>query len=179
MTTFQFHKLNGEGKELIDFYTLNKWEFHADPVPSKDEITKRYESGWFEDDKETFWIEEGGEKIGLIIISDISDTMPLLYDVRLANYFRSKGYGLISVKWAVDYVFSGLKDKVRLESYTRYDNYAMRKVFHKCHFEKEGYLRKSWENDDGTVDDAVVYSVIREDWEEGKKTPIKLNDVPF
>jgi [ribosomal protein S5]-alanine N-acetyltransferase len=174
-----FNKLNNELSDLVNLYTNNSWHFHADPAPSEDEIIKRFKSGWYEDDKETFWIEKNKKKAGLIILSDMSDTMPLLYDVRLANEVRGKGYGEQAVKWAADYIFSGSTEKIRVEAYTRHDNYAMRKVFYKCHFQKEGYLRESWENDDGSVEDALVYAIIRKDWEQGKKTPIKLDDVPF
>ncbi|WP_096438955.1 GNAT family N-acetyltransferase [Alteribacter populi] len=179
MEHLTFKKLTNELSELINLYTKNNWNFHADPVPSEEEIIKRYKTGWYEDDKETFWIEETKKKVGLIIISDISDTMPLLFDVRLSNEVRGKGYGEQAVKWATNYIFSDSNEKIRIEAYTRHDNYAMRKIFYKCNFQKEGYLRESWENDDGSVEDAFIYAIIRKDWERGRKTPIKLDDVPF
>lgn len=46
-------------------------------------------------------------------------------------------------------------------------------------FVKEGYLRNAWENDDGTISDSIIYSIIRSDWENKSKTEIKLNDFPF
>ncbi|WP_456278963.1 GNAT family N-acetyltransferase [Bacillus sp. AK128] len=179
MGKIEFVKLTNESDELVKFYTKNSWDFHADPSPSGDEIMSRYESGWYEDDKETFWIQKNGENVGIIIISDITDTIPLLYDVRLSNEARGNGYGEQAVKWVTDYIFSNSEEKIRIEAYTRHDNYGMRKVFFKCNFQKEGYLRNSWENDDGTVDDSLIYGIIREDWEQGKKTPIKIDEIDF
>ncbi|TFB13032.1 N-acetyltransferase [Filobacillus milosensis] len=179
MSKLEFKKLNGELTELVKLYTSHQWYYHSNPQPSREEIINRYNSGWYESDKESFWVEENGEKIGLIIISDISDTIPLLYDIRLVNKVRGKRYGEICVKWAADYIFKSSEEKIRIESYTRYDNLPMRKVFYKCNFQKEGYLRNSWENDDGSVKDSLVYAIIREDWEKDKKTPIKIDDFPY
>ncbi|UOE93241.1 GNAT family protein [Alkalihalobacillus sp. LMS39] len=174
-----FKKLNKELDELVAFYTTNSWAFHAFPTVSKAEIINYYHSRWYEEDKETYWIKENKKNIGLLIISDISDTIPLLFDVRLTNNGRGKGYGEQAVKWAVNHVFTRSNEKIRIEGYTRHDNYAMRKVFSKCNFQKEGYLRKAWENADGSVEDSLVYAIIRTDWERGTKTPININDVPF
>lgn len=92
---------------------------------------------------------------------------------------RGLGYGLKAVNWIINYIFSILEVKIRIEAYTRIDNPAMRKVLFNCNFQKEGYLRRSWENNDGTVVDSLVYGIIREDWEQGKKTPISIDDVEF
>ncbi|MDV2583221.1 GNAT family N-acetyltransferase [Alkalibacillus haloalkaliphilus] len=174
-----FKLLEDELTALVDLYTQNTWDFHFDPSPTAEDITERFKSGWFSDDRETYWVENHGEKVGLVIIGDFSDTIPLMYDVRLANKARGKGYGEQCVSWIVDHIFSSSKSKIRIESYTRCDNYAMRKVLYNCNFQKEGYLRKSWENDDRTIDDTIVYGIIREDWENGERTSINLDDMPF
>ncbi|SDN38933.1 GNAT family N-acetyltransferase [Tenuibacillus multivorans] len=179
MNYLDFQKFDGEIDELIDLYTKNEWHYHANPNPSPDEIRERFKSGWFHDDKETFWVLENNQKIGLIIITDVSDTIPLLYDIRLLEEIRGQGYGEKCVKWVTDYIFLSSTNKIRIEAYTRHDNYAMRKVFHKCDYEKEGYLRDSWENDDGRVYDSVLYAMIRSDWEKDQQTPININDVPY
>ncbi|RNA66887.1 N-acetyltransferase [Alteribacter keqinensis] len=75
-------------------------------------------------------------------------------------------------------LFAQSEEKIRIEAYTRHDN-AMRKVFTRCNFQKEGYLRHSWENDDGTVDNSLIYAIIRKDWEQKTKTPVKIDGVPY
>ncbi|WP_051314791.1 GNAT family N-acetyltransferase [Alteribacter aurantiacus] len=175
----EFRKLDDDLNDLVELHTSNTWPFHGDPRPSKLDIHKRFHGKWYEDDRETFWVLLQGEKVGIIIIGDISDTIPMLYDIRLCESVRGKGIGKKCVSWIVDYVFKGSEKRIRIETYTRHDNYGMRKVFSKCNFQKEGYLRDSWENEDGTIGDSLVYGITRRDWERGEKTPIKLNDVPF
>lgn len=175
----EYRKLTDEINDLVNLYTTNKWEYHANHNPSKDDIESRYKSGWYEDDKETYWIEYNGEKVGLIILADISDTIPLFYDIRMSEQARGKGIGKTAITWATNYVFSQSEEKIRIEAYTRFDNYAMRKVFYNCGYVKEGYLRGAWEQDDGSVVDSLCYAIIRSDWEKGIRTPIKIDDVPF
>lgn len=55
----------------------------------------------------------------------------------------------------------------------------MRKALTKCGFVKEGYLRDAWENDDGSIMDAIIYAATRSDWENGTTTPIQLHDEPY
>ena len=178
MSELSFIKFNQELPELISFMTNNHWEFHANPRPTEKQIVEAFQSGWYEEDRETFWIEKQNEKIGLIIIHDISDTIPL-FDIRLANDVRGKGYGTKAVKWLIDYIFSLPDRKIRIEAHTRSDNLAMRKTLSHCGFVKEGYFRQAWENTDGTVSDSICYAIIRSDWENQVVTPIKLNEWPF
>ncbi|SDC55275.1 GNAT family N-acetyltransferase [Shouchella lonarensis] len=165
--------------ELIYFYTENAWPFHGGAPLLPEEIRTRLDTGWYEDDRETFWIEENGKKIGLVIIADVSDTMPLLYDVRLVDDVRGKGYGKKCVAWVTNYVFSQSKKRVRMEAYTEVRNYAMRKSLHDCLFEKEGYLRQSWEKENDRLVDATLYAIIRTDWERGERTSVKKEEIPF
>lgn len=158
--------------------TNNSWDYHSDPNPSNEQIIKGFHKGWYQEDRETYWIQYQDEKIGLIIIHDISDTIPL-FDIRLANNVRGKGFGTKAVKWIVEHIFSLPDEKIRIEAYTRSDNLAMRKTLSNGGFVKEGYLRQSWENNDGSVSDSLCYGMIRSDWENKLVTPIKLNDLPF
>ncbi|WP_413382018.1 GNAT family N-acetyltransferase [Alkalihalobacillus sp. 1P02AB] len=179
MSKLTYIKLEDELEELIKLYTQSTWSYHSDPSPTEAEIKKLYRNGWFSDDKETFWVLENTQKVGLLIIADISDTMPLFYDLRLSETARGKGFGLECINWATNYVFFSSKDKLRMEAYTRADNIAMRKVFSKSLFQKEGYLRSSWEHENGKVSDSLLYAVIRTDWEKGQKAPIDLNKQSF
>lgn len=174
----KFSKLENEIDDLDLFMTNNDWEFHSDPKPSSEQIKKAFHKGWYQDERETFWIENLDEKIGLIIIHDICDTISL-FDLRLANNARGKGFGTKAVKWMTDYIFSLPDKKIRIEAHTRSDNLAMRKTLSKSGFVKEGYLRYAWENHDGSVSDSICYSIIRSDWEDNVITPIKFYDYPF
>ena len=126
---------------------------------------------------ETFWIILDEQKVGIIIIDDIEDTIPL-FDLRLTEHARGKGIGVKSLLWLKDYLF-GDKGKIRIEGYTRADNLAMRKCFTNAGFVKEGYLRNAWENEDGTISDSVLYASIFDDWKEKKITKTKLNELPY
>lgn len=174
MNKLKFTKFTNELDDLISFLTTNRWEFHSNPNPSEEQIIKSYKNGWYHNDRETFWIEHERTKIGLIVIHDISDTIPL-FDIRLHQDVRGMGFGTYAVNWLVDYIFNLPNKKIRIEAYTRSDNLAMRKTLHKCGFVKEGYLRNAWENDDGSVSD----SIIIQDWKSKSITDIKLNDFPF
>lgn len=178
MSEMNIVKLEKELNELVALMTNNNWDFHPDQKPSNEQIIKAYQEGWYEKDRETFWIEKNNIKVGLIIIHDITDTIPS-FDIRLDRIARGKGIGEKAVNWITDYIFKLPDKKIRIEAYTRSDNIAMRKTFSKCGYVKEGYLRNAWENKDGTVSDSICYAFIRSDWENEEITPIKLNDLPF
>ncbi|MBS4219809.1 GNAT family N-acetyltransferase [Bacillus sp. FJAT-49711] len=178
MDKLRFYKFENEINDLVSFMTNNTWEYHADPKPSTESIVKAFHNGWYQEGRETYWVENCNEKIGLIIIHDIDDTIPL-FDIRLARNARGKGIGTKAVRWMTDYIFSLPDKKIRIEAYTRRDNFAMRKTLTNCGFVKEGYLRNAWENKDGSVSDSICYAIIRTDWENKEQTPIKLNDLPF
>ncbi|WP_107943423.1 GNAT family N-acetyltransferase [Metasolibacillus fluoroglycofenilyticus] len=168
---------NGETEDLVQLLTGNEWPYHADLEVDANAVRKAIKKGYYADGRETFWIIEAGEKMGILIINDINDTIPL-FDIRLAAKARGKGLGVKALKWLQNYLF-GEKSKIRIEGYTRADNIAMRKSFTKAGFVKEGYLRNAWENADGTISDTVLYGAIYEDWKAGLVTPTKMNEVPY
>lgn len=178
MNTLEFYKLTDEIDDLVQFMLSNKWPFHSGGNLSEEQLTKTFQKGWYSDGRETFWIEYNQEKVGLLIIHDIEDSIPL-FDLRLQVDVRGKGIGTKTLLWLKDYVFSLPDKKIRIEAYTRCDNLGMRKAFTKSGFVKEGYLRQAWENDDGTISDSLCYAAIRSDWEQGIVTPTKINELPF
>ena len=149
---------NGEAKELIDLLSTNEWHFHSNPHVTANEIKEKVEKGYYSDDRETFWIIVDDQKLGILIIDDIEDTIPL-FDLRLTANARGKGVGVQTLHWLQNYLF-GERRKIRIEGYTRADNLAMRKCFTNAGFVKEGYLRNAWENADGTIHDTVLYASI-------------------
>ena len=170
-------KYNNEKEALIEFLTTNEWPFHVNTIVNRESITKTIDSGYYEDEKETYWMIDNGVKQGILIIEDINDSI-LLIDIRLAEIARGKGYGKQALLWLKDYLFGEL-GKIRVEGYTRADNIAMRKCFTNAGFVKEGYLRNAWENKDGSVSDSVLYAAILADWETNSITKPKFEDYPF
>jgi len=173
----EVRKFHSENEELIDLLCSNEWPFHAKVHLEPEAIRKAIAKGYYSEGRETFWITENEQKVGILIIDDIDDTIPL-FDLRLTKEARGKGIGKNSLNWLKDYLYRE-KGKIRIEGYTRADNLAMRKCFTKAGFVKEGYLRSAWENDDCTISDTVLYASIYEDWKDRKTTPIKLNEVPY
>lgn len=177
MTALEIRKFNSENEELLNLLCSNEWPFHLKVQLEPETIKNEIEKGYYSEGRETFWIIENEQKLGVLIIDDIEDTIPL-FDLRLTEEARGKGIGQKSLSWLKDYLY-GEKGKIRIEGYTRADNLAMRKCFTKAGFVKEGYLRNAWENDDGTISDTVLYASIFEDWKDNKTTPIKLDEVPY
>lgn len=170
-------KYNSENEELLDLLCSNSWPFHSKTKLDPASTNSAIEKGYYSDGRETFWIVENEQKVGLIIIDDIEDTIPL-FDLRLTEEARGKGIGQKSLSWLKNYLY-GEKEKIRIEGYTRADNLAMRKCFTKAGFVKEGYLRNAWENEDGSISDTVLYASIYSDWKENKITPIKIGEFPY
>lgn len=178
MSELIFKKFNDEIDDLVTFLTTNVWEFHANPNQTAEQIVENVKNGWYEENKETFWIEYENRKVGLIHILDISDPI-LLFDLRLDRNVRGRGFGIKAVRWITDYIFNLPDHKIRIEAHTRSDNIPMRKTLNNSGFVKEGYLRRSWKNEDGSISDALCYAIIRSDWENNVITPIPLNEFPF
>lgn len=169
-------EFKNEVDALIGFLTSDTWEFYGTPNPKPERIRTSYENQYYTgDDRKTFWIiSEQNTKMGIIRIYDLQDGTPM-FDIRILSKYKGKGIGTTAVNWLVNYIFTNYS-KERIEANTRQDNYAMRCVFHKCGFVKEAYHRRAWENNDGTIYDAIGYGITKEDWKSGKTTPIDWND---
>jgi [ribosomal protein S5]-alanine N-acetyltransferase len=168
-------KYQQEKLQLMEFLTENCWPYHVNQTIHKEAIIQTIDCGYYEDDKETFWIIENNEIYGIVILEDISDSIPLI-DIRLTEKARGKGLGTKALEEVKNYVFGELK-KIRIEGYTRADNVAMRKCFNKVGFVMEGYLRQAWENKDGSISDSTLYAAIRSDWENQTITLPNFHDV--
>lgn len=173
----EFKLFLDEINELVELMTKNQWMYHGNSIVKEESVRENYKKRYYQNDRETFWIIDNGTKVGILIIHDINDSIPI-FDLRLDQTYRGKGYGTKTLIWLKDYLF-GKNDKIRIEGYTRIDNIGMRKCFTNAGFVKEGYLRSAWENEDGTVADCIVYGAIKSDWVTGNTTPIRLNEVPY
>ncbi|ANU12103.1 ribosomal protein N-acetyltransferase [Planococcus antarcticus DSM 14505] len=167
-----------EQEQLIHFMTTNSWPFHGHEHPVRALIEKTIEEGGYKSDQvTTFWIEnEENQQVGLVKIFDLQDDIPL-FDLRIADPYRSKGYGPKALKMVADFVFSLPEKKIRLEGNTRHDNFAMRKAFERTGFVKEAHLRQAWFSPrENRYYDAVIYGMTREDWQAGITTPVLWDD---
>ena len=175
-----FEEFRDEIDSLVEFLTSETWEFYGTPNSNPERIRASYENQYYNgEDCKTFWvILDQDTKVGMIRIYDLQDGDPL-FDIRIMSKYKGKGIGTSSVKWLVDYIFNNFSDKERIEANTRQDNYAMRCVFHKCGFVKEAHHRKSWPCSNGEIYDAIGYGITKEDWQNGKTTPVNWNDFKY
>ncbi|MEK4487474.1 GNAT family N-acetyltransferase [Psychrobacillus sp. FSL H8-0484] len=168
-----------EQEQLIHFMTTNTWPYHGNSHPARELIEKTIEEGGYQSDEvKTFWVEnEESEQVGIVKIYDLQDEIPL-FDLRIADEARGRGYGPSALKLLAEYVFQLPEAKIRLEGHTRQDNFAMRKTFERAGFVKEAQLRQAWFSPkESSYYDAVTYGMTREDFIKGTATPVKWDDV--
>lgn len=175
-----FEEFKNDVDTLVEFLTSDTWTYFGTPDPKPERIRKTYNDLYTGDNIRAFWIvSEQGIRAGMIRIYDLEDDTPL-FDIRILSKFKGMGIGTTTVKWLVDYIFTNFPDKKRIEADTRQDNYAMRTVFHKCGFVREAHFRKAWpDRQNGKLYDAMGYSILKEDWENGEVTPIDWNDFKY
>ena len=161
---------------LVGFLTSDTWEFHGTPNPNPEQIRANYENQLYNGEGcKTFWvILDKDTKVGMIRIYDLEDPTPL-FDIRISSKYKGMGVGTSTVNWFVDYIFNNYSDMERIEGTTRQDNYAMRGLFHKCGFVKEAHYRQAWSG----KYDAIGYGITKEDWQNGKTTPVNWNDFKY
>lgn len=175
-----FEEFKDEVDTLIDFLTSDTWEFYGVPHLKPENIKANYENQYYTGGNcRTFWvISDENVKVGNIRIYDLEDGDPL-FDIRILSKYKGLGIGTITVNWLVEFIFNNYPDKERIEADTRQDNYAMRCVFHKCGFAKEAHHRKAWIGQDGIPYDAIGYGITKEDWQNGKISPVNWNDFKY
>lgn len=156
--------------EKKDLPLFAKWnndpEFGGEFEPleqnSLNDIEKWYDG---ERDGEWFIIEtKDGKPVGQIMYSPEGPHVKIGYIIHQDE--RGKEYCTEAVKIIVDYLFMA-KNIVRIQAQTNPGNIASQRVLEKAEFTKEGVIRKAtfirgfWR-------DAVLYSILREEWNEPK-----------
>lgn len=167
-----------EQEQLIHFMTTNTWPFHGQEKSDRELIEKTIREGGYESDEvKTFWlVNDTGEKVGIAKIHDLQDDVPL-FDLRIADRYRGRGYGASALRLMADYVFGLPEGKNRLAGHTRHDNLAMRKTFERSGFVKEGHLRQAWFSpEEARYYDAITYGITRDDYMAGEQTPVVWED---
>ncbi|GEK33170.1 GNAT family N-acetyltransferase [Kurthia sibirica] len=168
-----------EQEPLIHFLTTSVWPYHVQSHPGREIIEKAIEEGGYESEEvKTFWIEDDDhQKVGVVQLYDLQDDIPV-FDLRIAEQYREKGYGLIGLHLVTEYVFGLPENKIRLEGHTRQDNVAMRRTFERVGFVKEAHFRKAWYvPKEKKYYDAITYGMTREDYDAGTTTPVGWDDV--
>jgi RimJ/RimL family protein N-acetyltransferase len=169
---------DADRQAVVDFLTAHEWPFHVRRRPTADTVTAAIEDGAFDDeDHATFWLVEGGVRVGLAVLEDLTDDTPL-FDLRLATHARGRGLGLAALRALTEHVFATRPQTGRFEGQTRADNAAMRQVFRRAGFVKEAHYREAWPAEDGRLLASVGYGVLRRDWESRTVTPVTWDDEP-
>ncbi len=166
---------------IAEFLSGEEWPYHSRSKLDREGVRAQLANGYFEsNDSQSFMIEtENSVMIGimrLFDIEDIGDGSPM-FDIKISSVHRSKGVGCMAVKWLTDYVFNTWPQQNRFEATTRVDNIAMRKVFVKNGFVREGHYRQAWPGEGSMKYDAVQYAILRHDWLLGSTTKINWDEV--
>ena len=85
----------------------------------------------------------------------------------LAKESWGKGYMTEAARAVIDYAFEEF-DLVVLAICTGPENKRSQRVIEKCGFKFEGIQRKGYHIYNGTDRDNLVYSMLREEWEESR-----------
>jgi RimJ/RimL family protein N-acetyltransferase len=169
-----FRKLDpgSESAALADFLAGEVWPFHSTPQVDRHDVRRPVEEGLYDN---TYWIEAGGERAGIVRIFDLEDDTPM-FDLRISARHRGKGLGRAAVRWLTDLLFGEYPHVERIEGTTRQDNVAMRRVFLRCGYVKEAHYRRGWPDASGHRFDSVSYAIIRHDWQTGETTVPDFHD---
>ncbi len=162
----------GEAEALADFLAGEPWPFHVNATVERADVLERVRDGYYD---ETYWVEAGGVRAGIVRLFDLGDETPM-FDLRISERHRGRGLGRAAVRWLTDKVFTELAHVERIEATTRQDNLAMRRVLRQCGYVKEAHYRGAWPDADGHRHDCVGYAVIRHDWRTGGTTVPDFHD---
>lgn len=167
---------------LVAFLTGNEFPFHVQPRLTEEEARATIAGGRFwSDDSAGFWVIADDERIGIAVLDDLDDAADggaPLFDLRLAEPFRSRGLGVPILRELTRLVFTLFPDLTRFEGQTREDNIAMRTTFVRAGFVKEAHYRESWPVEGQPPKASVAYAILRRDWESGTVTPLVWDDLP-
>lgn len=161
---------------FIAHATDNRWPFHVTAQPTAEQVAKRIDSGGYDDDDHAaFWIDVDGDRIGTVVLEDLSDDAPL-FDLRLAERHRGRGLAGPVLRALTAFVFESYPEVDRFEGQTREDNRVMRRVFRSAGFVKEAHYRDGWPVEGAAPVASVAYAILRRDWVSGETTPVPWDD---
>lgn len=166
-----------EAQDIVKFLTINRFPFHVRSEWTAEEADKAVTDGRFwNESSQGYWIHYGQERLGMVSLEDLDDDVPM-FDLRLSEEHRGRGYGVEVLKALTDKVFTEMPEAIRFEGQTREDNIAMRRAFVKAGFLKEAHYRMGWPTSEGQYVASIAYAMIRPDWESGKTTEFVWDDL--
>lgn len=179
-----------DAREIVSFLSSQSYPFHMRSKPTAEQIQENLSDGDYghnpehyehdaaeETDHRGWWVETAdGERLGIVVLEDLTDGAPL-FDLRLANEHRGKGWGAPVLRALTALVFETYPDVDRFEGQTREDNTAMRKVFLRCGFIKEAHYRRGWPVEGSEPVASVAYAILRQDWASGTTTTFEWEDL--
>lgn len=174
-------ELPEDADALRAFLSAHRWPHHGRQTLTPEQVSEWINEGMYTADyQETFWLEKEGERVGLLRLMDLDDIanhgFPL-FDLRIAESQRGRGLGTAAVRWLTNYLFGKHPTLNRIEANTRADNTAMQRVLDRCGYVREGFYREAWpDHDSGEIHDSVHYAIIRRDWRDGTRTPVRVAD---
>ncbi|NLS10911.1 GNAT family N-acetyltransferase [Nesterenkonia sp. MY13] len=191
--SLQFVHLKPENDDdaaaLVEFLSTNHYPFHMRSRPSADQIRENLADGDYgynpehygteaaeDTDHRGWWVFAGDVRLGIAILEDLTDAAPL-FDLRLAEEHRGKGWGVPVLRALTSLVFETYPEVDRFEGQTREDNLAMRKVFLRAGFIKEAHYRRGWPVEGAEPVASVAYGILRQDWESGTVTTFEWEDL--
>ena len=176
--TIAFRRMTaGDTDAVVSFLSSNTFPFHVNPAPTAAQARARAENGDFwSDEAQGYWIQDGDERLGLVVLEDLGDENPV-FDLRLGEAYRGKGLAADIVRALCRLVFTQMPGIVRFEGQTREDNIAMRRTFLRTGFVKEAHYRQAWPLADGSRLASVAYAILRSDWENNTVTPLEFDDL--
>jgi len=157
--------------EKEDLPLISEWfndpEYGGEYEPLE-QITLKELEKWYDSphpNEEWFIVEKKDKsKIGHVFHTASGQGFEIGY--RLIPSERNKGYGAEAVNLVVDFLFLS-KNIVRIQAKANPRNIASQRVLEKAGFKREGVIRKDvfirgkWQ-------DGVLYSILREEWNEPK-----------
>ncbi|WP_278693176.1 GNAT family N-acetyltransferase [Arachnia propionica] len=163
--------------EFTRFMLENTFPFHVNPSPTREEIESRKADGGFAPPEHALLaVRVGGGLVGVVGLDDLDGDAPL-FDIRLADGVRGRGWGRKTVRELVRHLFDTYPRITRVEAQTRDDNIAMRRVLLHNGFVKEAHYRRTWPVAGGSPRDSVAYGLLRSDFETGRTTPLVWDDL--
>jgi RimJ/RimL family protein N-acetyltransferase len=95
---------------LAAFLTVNTYQFHSQPRVTEAQAREVVLGGRFwSDDSRGFWVDADGARIDIAVIDDLADVAHggnPMFDVRLAEAHRGRGFGVPVLRALTELVFT-------------------------------------------------------------------------
>ncbi|GGR89568.1 hypothetical protein Snoj_63040 [Streptomyces nojiriensis] len=84
---------DADADDLVAFLAGDAWPFHGSAVVDPEQARQWAAEGRFDNaETRSFWIDGGGEALGLVRLMDLGDSTPV-FDLRIRSRYRGRGIG--------------------------------------------------------------------------------------